>query len=187
MGIIYAVGIGPGDLSLMTQQALVDMHPNHALFNIDVLTFNRLSYRVFSEMKVSTKNVLSENGRLMLLKLVLSRHESELTALKKGAHRIGFLNELKSVMSELSQYNVDPETLQEKAEKVGEPVLKQKLHDVCILYSAYLKLLHENYALSEEKLALLSEKIGKWAPVKNTVFVLDGYTGFTPPQYRGPL
>ena len=174
----------PEQASLMTQQALVDMHPNHALFNIDVLTFNRLSYRVFSEMKVSTKNVLSENGRLMLLKLVLSRHENELTALKKGAHRIGFLNELKSVMSELSQYNVDPETLQEKAEKVGEPVLKQKLHDVCILYSAYLKLLHENYALSEEKLALLSEKIGKWVPVKNTVFVLDGYTGFTPPQYR---
>ncbi|MBQ9910061.1 MAG: exodeoxyribonuclease V subunit gamma [Lachnospiraceae bacterium] len=174
----------PEQASLMTQQALIDLHPRHALFNIDVLTFNRLSHRVFSEMKVNTKNVLSENGKLMLLKLTVSRHESELTRLKGKTKRIGFLTELKSVMSELSQYNVDEKTLGESIEKVEEPGLKQKLKDIHILYKAYLELLHGNYALSEEKLTLLSSVIRGWASVKETVFVLDGYTGFTPPQYR---
>ncbi|MBP5224731.1 MAG: PD-(D/E)XK nuclease family protein [Lachnospiraceae bacterium] len=174
----------PEQASLTTQQALIDLHPRHALFNIDVLTFNRLSHRVFDEMKVNTKNVLSENGKLMLLKLTVSRHEGELVRLKGKARRIGFLEELKSVMSELSQYNVDEKTLEESAEKVTEPGLKQKLKDIHVIYKAYLSLLHENYALSEEKLTLLSSVINDWAPVKETVFVLDGYTGFTHPQYK---
>ena len=40
----------PEQASLSAQQDLVRLHPRHALTNVDVLTFNRLAYRVFEDL-----------------------------------------------------------------------------------------------------------------------------------------
>lgn len=39
----------PEQFSLQTQKTLVSMHPRKGLLNIDILSFNRLAYRVFAE------------------------------------------------------------------------------------------------------------------------------------------
>ena len=41
----------PEQASLITQKEMIVKSHNHALFNIDVLTFNRLAYRVFEDLK----------------------------------------------------------------------------------------------------------------------------------------
>ena len=39
--------IVPEQFTMSTQQKLVELAPNHAIMNIDVLSFKRLAYRVF--------------------------------------------------------------------------------------------------------------------------------------------
>ena len=39
--------IVPEQFTMQTQQKLVELAPNHAIMNIDVLSFKRLAYRVF--------------------------------------------------------------------------------------------------------------------------------------------
>ena len=39
--------IVPEQFTMQTQKDIVQMHPNHAVSNIDVLSFNRLAYRIF--------------------------------------------------------------------------------------------------------------------------------------------
>ena len=39
----------PEQFTMQTQKELVSLHPKHAIMNIDVLSFNRLAFRVFDE------------------------------------------------------------------------------------------------------------------------------------------
>ena len=52
----------PEQASLTVQQEMIRLAENHALFNIDVLTFNRLFYRVFRDLGTPGKNVLRTRG-----------------------------------------------------------------------------------------------------------------------------
>ena len=42
--------IVPEQFTMQTQQKLVELAPNHAIMNIDVLSFKRLAYRVFDDL-----------------------------------------------------------------------------------------------------------------------------------------
>ena len=42
--------IGTEQFTMQTQKEVVDLHPGHAVRNIDILSFQRLAYRVFDEV-----------------------------------------------------------------------------------------------------------------------------------------
>ena len=52
--------IVPEQFTMQTQKDIVQMHPNHAVNNIDVLSFNRLAYRIFEELDIENPEVLEE-------------------------------------------------------------------------------------------------------------------------------
>ena len=173
----------PEQASLYTQEEMVRRSPNHALMNIDVLTFNRLAYRVFEDLREPGKQILDDTGKLMLLRLVVREMEEELSVLRKNIRKQGFLEELKSLFSELSEYNVSPEKLLESAKRLpGHPGLVRKLSEISAVYGAFLTRLHRDYEMAEERLSRLSRLIPSWQETPDTVFALLGFTGFTPPQ-----
>ena len=175
----------PEQASLQVQEAIVARHPRHAVSNIDILTFNRLAYRVFEESGAGTREALDDYGKIMLLRLVTIEHEKELRVLQKGISKIGMLSELKSVISELVQYNVSPEMLEKKAEELTDhPPLQRKLRDLGVLYRAFMEAVHEKREIAEERTARLAETIGKWTGAARTTVAFDGFTGFTTPQYE---
>ncbi len=177
--------IVPEQASLAAQGALVRLHPDHALTNIDVLTFNRLSYRVFQDLHEDERTILSETGKLMLLRLTAERHADRLPSLRRNLKREGFLNELKSVVSELAEYNVSPESLRTYAEALNDyPLLQAKLRDISVIYAEFMTLLHRDYEMAEERMKRLAGCLPGWEELPKTVFVLDGFTGFTPLQYE---
>ena len=177
--------IVPEQASLEAQAALVELHPDHALTNIDVLTFNRLSYRVFRDLHEDERTILSETGKLMLLRLTAERCVERLPALRRNLKREGFLNELKSVVSELAEYNISPESLKASAEELQDyPLLQAKLRDISVIYSEFMTLLHRDYEMAEERMKRLAGCLCRWEALPETVFVLDGFTGFTPLQYE---
>ena len=173
----------PEQASLYTQEEMVRRAENHALMNIDVLTFNRLSYRVFEELREPGRQILDDTGKLMLLRLVVREMENELLVLRKNIRKQGFLEELKSLFSELAQYNVSPERLLDSAKKLpGHPALQRKIGEISQLYGAFLARLHRDYEMAEERLVRLAKLLPSWGAASDTVFALTGFTGFTPPQ-----
>ena len=175
----------PEQASLQVQEAIVLRHPRHAVSNIDILTFNRLAYRVFEETGAKTREILDDYGKIMLLRLVTLEHRNELSVLSRGISKPGMLDELKSVISELAQYNISPELLSKKAEELGShPPLQKKLADLALIYRAFMTAVHENREIAEERIARLAECIGQWKGARNTTVAFDGFTGFTTPQYE---
>ena len=176
--------IVPEQFSMQTQKDLLELHPRHALFNIDVLSFQRLSYRVFSEVGGNRLPILDELGKSLILQKVATEHASELKTLGNTLKRQGSIRQLKSLISELEQYQVRPEDMDLWDLDGAGSMLREKTKDVRLLYGAFMEELQEKYVTSEEAPELLCRIIAKSAILKDSVVVLDGFTGFTPVQLK---
>ena len=130
--------IVPEQFTMQTQQKLVELAPNHAIMNIDVLSFKRLAYRVFDDMGMQDIQVLEETGKNLVLRRLAQEQEETLTVLRANMNRMGYIGEVKSMISELVQYRISPEQLVDLTEdKTISPVLSAKLRDVTTMYRPF--------------------------------------------------
>ena len=176
--------IVPEQYTMQTQKELVHLHPRHGLMNMDVLSFKRLAYRVFEDLGVQVPAVLDDMGKSMVLRKVAGRLKKELGLYGGHLEQPGFISQLKSQISELSQYGVGPEELNQVEEETDHPLLKEKLKDLQVIYRGFKEYIEDHYITSEEILDILCRELPRWEKLADSVIYLDGYTGFTPVQYR---
>ena len=176
--------IVPEQYTMQTQKELVRLHPRHGLLNIDVLSFKRLAYRVFEDLGVQLPQVLDDMGKSMVIRKVAGKLKKELKLYGGHLEQPGFINQLKSQISELCQYGVSVEDLAMVEEETDRVLLKDKLGDLKTVYGGFKDYIESHYITAEEILDILCRKLPQWEPLKNSVILLDGYTGFTPVQYR---
>lgn len=174
----------PEQFTMQTQKTLVEMHPGGGILNIDVLSFERLAYRVFEEVGGSKRTLLEETGKSLVLQKVVQEIGPRLSYLGSRMKKQGYIQEMKSLISELMQYKVETEQLETVIShwKEENSLLYYKLSDVKLLYEGFQEYLKERYLTGEEVLGLLCQLIGDSAIVKDSTVVLDGFTGFTPVQ-----
>lgn len=175
--------IVPEQFTMQTQKQMVSLHPDHGIMNIDVLSFQRLAYRVFEEVGGGTSPVLEETGKTLVLQRVAQEQQKNLKVLGANLKRTGAVAQMKSLVSELMQYQVDVQSLDQWAlEAEGKPLLSRKLRDVSVIYSGFLEFLQGRYIVGEEVLDVLCQQIIYSKMVRGSTVLLDGFTGFTPIQ-----
>lgn len=175
--------IVPEQFTMQTQKELVSLHPNQGIMNIDVLSFQRLAYRVFEEVGAGVRPVLEETGKTLVVQRVAQEQEKQLKVLGRNLKRTGSIEQMKSLVSELLQYQVDEDMLQNwSMEAKDKPMLSYKLHDIEIIYKGFLDYMEGRYLAGEEVLDVLRRRIGQSDLVRNSTILLDGFTGFTPVQ-----
>lgn len=176
--------IVPEQYTMQTQKELVRLHPRKGLMNMDVLSFKRLAYRVFEDLGVQVPAVLDDMGKSMVLRKVAGMVRRDLRLYSRHLEQPGFINQLKSQISELGQYGISPEDLKLAEEETDHPLLKDKLKDLGVIYKSFREYIEDHYITAEEILDILCRELPRWEKLKNSVICLDGYTGFTPVQYR---
>lgn len=175
--------IVPEQFTMQTQKELVNAHPDKGLLNIDVLSFNRLAYRVFDELGKKIGMILADTGKNMVLRRVIEAYKEELGVYARNYNKQGFISEIKSFISEMYQYSISPVDIKNVLEDgINDRLLSEKLREIYIIYNGFTEYLSERYITSEELSDMLAEVIDKSSLVRNSVIVLDGFTGFTPSQ-----
>lgn len=175
----------PEQFTMQTQKDLVAMHPHHGIMNIDVLSFGRLAYRVFEETGGGNLPVLDDEGKNLVLRKIAGDYEDQLSVLRGNMKKLGYISEVKSVISEFTQYDIGEEEIDQVMEAAGENSrLYFKLQDLKILYRGFREYLESRYITKEELLDVLSREVERSEMLKNSTVVLDGFTGFTPVQNR---
>lgn len=175
----------PEQYTMATQKKLVTSHPRKGILNIDVVSFERLAYKVFEELGGENRPVLDDTGKNLIIRRVMEKKRGEIHFFGSGINKTGFVAELKSVISELLQYDISIERLEQLQEQAGRNrQLSAKLADISVVYAAFKEYLSENYITSEEILDVLCQVIGRSENVRRSEFIFDGFTGFTPIQYK---
>ena len=173
----------PEQFTMQTQKELVSLHPAGGILNIDILSFQRLAYRIFEETGGSLYPVLEETGKSLVVKRVAQEKKKELTILGSTLKRTGAVSQMKSLISELKQYQIAPSELDAWAEETGEKkLLAAKLKDTGVIYRAFEEYLENRYVTAEDVLEVLAGKLEESALIKNSEVLVDGFTGFTPVQ-----
>ena len=177
--------IVPEQYTMATQKRVVELHPRKGILNIDVISFERLAYRVFEEVGASDYPVLDDTGKNLIVRRILEQHKKELRFFSGNISNTGFVAEMKSVISEMLQYDITVDKIDEINKTVdNNSLLGMKLSDINVVYSGFRNFIKDNYITSEEILDLLCRKVQESEKLKDSVIALDGFTGFTPVQYR---
>ena len=121
----------PEQFTMQTQKELVMLHPRKGIMNIDVLSFERLAFRVLEETGALSQELLEETGKSMVLRKVAQEKKKELKILGSKMNKQGYVSQLKSMVSELRQYEIQVEDLDKLLEDVEDkPELFYKLKDI---------------------------------------------------------
>ena len=175
--------IVPEQFTMQTQKEFVRLHPSHAIMNIDILSFERLAYRVFDELGTDTLTVLEETGKNLLLRRVARERGDELKVLGRNMKKKGYISEIKSLISELSQYHISPDDFLAMADGAGMSAsFGSKAEDILVMYRGFLEAIAGRYITAEELPELLTRVVDQSRLVKGSVMAFDGFTGFTPIQ-----
>ena len=173
----------PEQFTMQTQKEFVNRHPRHSILNIDVLSFQRLAFRVFDDLGMTDFVVLEENGKNLVLRRVAAAREKDLRILQGNIRKRGYISEMKSLLSELTQYHVTLEDIAGVRDRLEEKnALWYKLNDILILYQGFGEFLKGRYVTADEVVTLLTKVTPESGMLKDSVVVLDGFTGFTPVQ-----
>ena len=78
----------PDQFTMQTQLDMVRKSPNKGIMNIDVLSFGRLSHRIFAEVGGNDKPVLDDTGKSLVLRSVAAGLEDELSVMKRNIKKI---------------------------------------------------------------------------------------------------
>ena len=120
----------PEQFTMQTQRDLVRLQEKKSIMNIDVVSFQRLAYRIFDELGKTNMAVLEETGKNLVLRKVAEERMDDLHVMQGNMKKMGYISEVKSLISELTQYNIDPDTLETFIEEQNmSPAFSYKLQD----------------------------------------------------------
>ena len=112
---------------------------------LQILSFERLAEFVLGQFLSAPPRLLSEEGRVMVLRALLARHYTDLKLFRASARLPGFAKQLSQLLNEFQQHQVSPNLLDSMADKHSQvPQLQDKLRDLAVLLRAYLDWLKEN-------------------------------------------
>lgn len=148
-----------------------------------VLSFKTMSNIVFSKVGGLIDVNINSSGKAMMIYKSIDKISRELKVYGKSSAQSGFVGSITDMISELKQYNVSPDMLENISSEIENETLRYKLMDIAKIYGEFEKNLHENYVDSQDMLTSLSAKLQQCDYFKDAYIYIDEFTGFTPNQY----
>ena len=163
-------------------QSVYEETKSKAVLNAEVITFNRMAYRVLNEVlgAANTKTNLSKCGKAMLVYSILDKQKSKLKFLGKSSENIDLSI---NAINEFKQHGITIETLEQEIEQTEEKYLKCKLEDMNLIYKSFEEQLQGKYIDETDLLSMLAENLDKTDMFKDTIFYIDEFSGFTKQEY----
>jgi ATP-dependent helicase/nuclease subunit B len=175
----------PEQYTLQAEKNLVRAIGSTGIIGAEVMSFRRMAHRVFNEVGGLTRKTINSAGKAMLLCSIIDDMKDDLNVFSKAAGQQGFIGVVVQTISEFKRYGVTPARLKELAGSAAPGgLLKQKLKELAGIYGAFEEALEGRYVDNDDHLTLLAEKLGQSSRFDDAEVWLDGFSGFTPQEYR---
>ena len=170
--------ITPEQFSFTAEQKL--MENRKSIINVEVITFNRLAYRVINEIGGVINTNLSKCGKAMLIYSILQQEKKNLIFLNKSDENIDLCIR---TISEFKKHGISIEDLKNEKNKIENKYLKNKLNDMILIYEKFQEKIKNKYIDETDLLTILAENIDKINLLKNSEIYIDEFAGFTQQEY----
>ena len=171
--------ITPEQFSFTAEKKLLEVLGRKSVVNAEVISFNRIATRVFTEVGGLTKTHLSKCGRVMLIYDILNRNKKNLKFLSGGEKNIAVVL---NAITEFKKHNVN--NLDEVINNTEDEYLKIKLTDLNLLYKAFEESIKNKYIDETDVLSLLAQELQHSKMFDNTLVYIDEFLGFTAQEYE---
>ncbi|MFR5683605.1 MAG: PD-(D/E)XK nuclease family protein, partial [Clostridia bacterium] len=173
--------ITPEQFSFTAEKKLLEIAQSGAVLNAEVLTFQRMAYRVMQEVGGATKTNLEESGRSMLIYHILNEQKKNLKFLGKSEENIEVV--LNSI-TEFKKHGIHVEQLVDAISHQENPYLSAKLEDMRLIYEEYEKQIQNQFIDENDILDILVENLEKTNQFTNAVIYIDEFAGFIKQEYQ---
>ena len=173
--------ITPEQFSFTAERRLIDTLPEKATLKVEVLSFERMAYRVIKETIGDDIKNISKSGKAMLIYEAISKHQKELKFLGNSNENVDMII---SQITEFKKHNINTEMLEKQKDETSDPYLKAKMNDMLIVYKELEdKITEDNYIDENDLLTILAENIAKSHLFDESVMYIDEFAGFTKQEY----
>ena len=183
--------LAPKQATFQMEHALLKDPDLHGYTRLQILSFDRLAEFILSECKQGNQGILSEEGRIMVLRSVLNQVKDQLRIFHASAKLPGLAQELSRVIREFQQSRISPQRLIDLAasDKLQARAC-HKLHDIGIVFQHYQSWINQKNLHDPDHLLDLaadalraSKEFGK----DSSIFQLgglwmDGFAALTPQE-----
>ena len=166
--------ITPEQFSFTAEKKL--MENKTSIINAEVITFNRMAYRVMNEVGGVIQNNLTKCGKSMLIYSILQKEKKNLNLLNKSDENIDLAMR---TISEFKKNQISIDELKKETENINDNYLKIKLQDLILIYEKFNNNIENKYIDETDLLTKLSENIEKTNLFKNSIFYIDEFVGYT--------
>ncbi|MCI6233006.1 MAG: helicase-exonuclease AddAB subunit AddB [Selenomonas sp.] len=149
-----------------------------------VFGFRRFARQVLLGTGGLLRPRITEVGRRLLLRKILTHQGKELAFFRRAARQRGFSATLSETLKELKSYELTPEKLGEAADAFAETedALSDKLRDLALLEASFAQEMKGRYDDAEDMMNLLIEKLPSSKFIQGAKFWVDGFIFFNPQE-----
>lgn len=177
--------IVPEQFTLEAEKQLIDQSGIEGFLGIEVVSFKRLAHKVFEEVGRPHGVKITDMGQVMLLRKLFLNHQETLVLYKNMAHKFGFLQKCLDVIKELKQNRISPSDVLGMIDKFEDyPILKHKMSDIQVVFSAYELEKEKNYFDDEDFYEFLAEGLNQSQKIEQAAFWIDGFDSFTTQEFE---
>ncbi len=195
----------PEQFSFQAEKNLIKVVGSTGIKNVQVLSFNRLAYKVFSEVGGITRRPIDTSGKAMLIHSIMQKRQGEFKVFGAATRQKGFVDNVARAITEFKKYGISVETLNVAKENLGNasdikghkdlakenstymqgehPLLIDKITDLSLIYGEFNNILNQNYVDPDDDLTRLYSALDECNIFDGCEFWLDEFTGFTPQQF----
>lgn len=173
--------IVPNQMALMAEKKLMEITNNVSLINTEVITFNRMAFRVRNEIGGAKKTNLSKSGKAMLLYDILRKQKDFLNFLGKSAENVDIIG---NSITEFKKHRIDINKLKEECNNTDDMYLKLKLNDMIKMYEEFESSIQNRFLDENDVLDILNTQIVESNQFKNSIIYIDEFVGFTTQEYQ---
>jgi ATP-dependent helicase/nuclease subunit B len=156
---------------------------------LQILSFERLAEFILAELRPGLPGLLSEEGRTMVLRALLTQKRQELSLFHASARLPGFARQLSLLLRELQRHQISPARLDGlSAQLENNKALAAKLSDTALLFGAYREWLRAHDLFDADCLLDLATEALRCAyttsdsPIRLAGLWLDGFAEMTPQE-----
>ena len=176
--------ITPEQFSFTTEKRLLEkIEKNHrcaATLNVEVISFERMAYRVINELFNNDKIKLENSSKAMIIFDAINKNKKDLKFLGSNLENV---DTVITQITEFKKHNISVKMLENQVENTNDEYLKAKLRDMLIMYKAMQSKLTDDFIDENDLLTILAENIENSHLFDNSIIYIDEFAGFTKQEF----